>query len=203
MYIRNSHRPKNPADVAEILGRHMFATLITTSPALIASHLPFVFDPARTTNGTLYAHMARANPQSAAIGNDDEAMVIFNGPHAYISPSWYVDRATAPTWDYVAVHCYGKTIRHDDAEARANIVRLIDVVEAPMEKPWSIDELREDEVQSMLRNIVSFEIPIERIDAKFKVNQGEKPDRNRAALAELERQGADELARYLREYNNL
>jgi transcriptional regulator len=204
MYIRSSHRPRSAADVLEIVRKHMFATLITsTTEGLIASHLPFMLDEQRGDHGTLLAHMARANPQSAVIGAEEEALVIFAGPHAYISPSWYDDRATAPTWDYVSVHCYGRTIRHSDEEALQNIERLVGVMEAQSPKPWSVAELRPDDVHAMVRNVVSFEIPISRIEGKFKLNQGEKPERTRTAIAKLEEQGAGTLADYMRRYNEV
>lgn len=204
MYIRPSHRPRSDADVLEIIREHMFATLITSSAeGLIASHLPFMIDEERGEHGTLLAHMARANPQSAAIGAAEEALVIFAGPHAYISPSWYEDRATAPTWDYVAVHCYGRTVRHSDEEALQNIKHLVSVMEAQSPNPWSVAELRPDDVHTMVRNVVSFEIPISRIEGKFKLNQGEKPERTRTAIAKLEQQGAGTLADYMRRYNEL
>lgn len=204
MYLRNSQLPRHAADVAEIMKQHMFATMVTTSPdGLVATHLPFVFDAERGEHGTLLAHMARANPQSAIIGGDGEVLVIFTGPHAYISPSWYADRATAPTWDYIAVHCYGRTRRHSDEEARQNIGRLLNVVEAPHDDPWSMSELSEEDIVALLRNVVSFELPIERVEAKFKLNQGETRDRTLAAIAELERQGSQELADYMRRYNGV
>jgi transcriptional regulator len=162
-----------------------------------------MIDEQRGERGTLLAHMARANPQSAAIGSDHEALVIFQGPHAYISPSWYEDRATAPTWDYVAVHCYGTPRRHSDEEARQNIERLIGIVEQPSLLPWSITELTPEAIRGLLQNVVSFEIPISRIEGKFKVNQGDKPERIGAAITMLERQGELELAAYMRRYNDL
>lgn len=204
MYVRASHRPRSAADVIEIMKAHPFATLITSSGGeLVASHLPFMIDEERGERGTLLAHMARANPQSAAIGAVQEALVIFHGPHAYISPSWYEDRATAPTWDYVAVHCYGTPRRHSDEEARRNIERLIGIVEQPSRLPWSITELTPDAIRTLLQNVVSFEIPISRIEGKFKVNQGDKPERIGAAIAMLEQQGDRELAGYMRRYNDL
>lgn len=204
MYVRTSHQPRSAADVVQAIRDAMFATLVTsTDDGMIASHLPFVLDQTRGEHGTLLAHMARANPQSAVIGDGSEALVIFLGPHAYISPSWYEDRATAPTWDYIAVHCYGTPRRHSDEEARENIERLIGVVEAGSENPWRMNDLMEDDVARMVRNVVSFEIPIARLEGKFKLNQGEKPERNRAAIAKLEEQGETTLAAYMRRYNNL
>jgi transcriptional regulator len=202
MYIRASHQPRSTADVIRIIKEHMFATIITSSPAgMIASHLPFMIDETRGAQGTLLAHMARANPQSSAIGGEKEALVIFEGPHAYISPSWYEDRATAPTWDYIAVHCYGKTRRHSDEEALQNIERLIAIVEAQSANPWRIEELTAQEVHSLLQNVVSFEIPISRMEGKFKLNRGEQPQRTRAAIAQLEQRGEHALAEYMRLYN--
>ena len=203
MYVRASHQARSHADVVRVIRENMFATLVTSSDGrVIASHLPFVFDEARGEHGTLYAHMARANEQSAVVGGA-EALVIFSGPHAYISPSWYDDRATAPTWDYVAVHCYGTPRVHSDEEATRNIERLIEVVEAGRPRPWSMTELRDDEVRAMIRNVVSFEIPVRTIEAKFKLNQGEKRDRTAAAVAQLEHQGDTLLADYMRRYNDL
>ncbi|HYC94033.1 MAG TPA: FMN-binding negative transcriptional regulator [Thermoanaerobaculia bacterium] len=193
MYIRASHQPRDPADVVEVIREHMFATLVT---GMVASHLPFVLE-----GETLYAHMARANPQSRML--DGEALVIFQGPHGYISPSWYEDRATAPTWDYVAVHCYGRPRVHDGDETRRNIERLIARVEAGRPNPWSLDDLSEDEIAELLRNVVSFEIPIERTEGKFKLNQGDTEEHLRAAIAALEREGSGALAAYLRRFNGL
>lgn len=202
MYVRTSHQPRSTADVLQVIRQNMFATLITTSPqAMIASHLPFLIDETRGENGTLLAHMAAANPQSAAIGNSDEALVIFLGPHGYISPSWYADRATAPTWDYVAVHCYGTPRRHSGQEALENIERLVSAVEAASPAPWSMSDLGEESVNALLKNVVSFEIPISRMEGKFKLNQGEKPDRTSAAIRQLEQQGEAALAEYMRRYN--
>jgi transcriptional regulator len=203
MYVRASHQPRSQDDVVQAMRENMFATLVTASrEGMIASHLPFVFDPAQGGHGTLYAHMARANQHGAIVG-ENEALVIFSGPHGYISPSWYEDRETAPTWDYVAVHCYGIPRLHSDEEARHNIERLIDVVEAAHPRPWSMRELPEADVLRMIRNVVSFEIPLTRIEAKFKLNQGEKVDRNTAAVEQLERQGDTALADYIRRYNDL
>lgn len=197
MYMRASQHARSAADVAEVIARNSFATLVTHSAAgLIATHLPFVLE-----GETLYAHMARANPHAAIVGTA-ESLVIFTGPHAYISPAWYEERATAPTWDYIAVHCYGTAVLHDAVETRRNIERLIGVVEGGRENGWSMSELSDEAVQRLLANVVSFEIPLARVEAKFKLEQGNKPERIRAAIAELERSGERELADYMRRYND-
>ncbi|HET7433649.1 MAG TPA: FMN-binding negative transcriptional regulator [Thermoanaerobaculia bacterium] len=204
MYIRASHRPQNEADVAEVIRRNMFGLLVTSSSGgLIASHLPFVFEERKGERGTLFAHMARANAHAAVLAEGGESLVIFQGPHGYISPSWYADRATAPTWDYVAVHCYGTPVIHAGDEAEENIRRLLTAVESGADEPWSMNELPRAEVEAMLKNIVSFEIPLTRVEAKFKLNRGERADRTRTAAERLETSGNGELAAYIRRYNAL
>ena len=204
MYVRPSHRPRNASDVVELMQQNMFATLVSGSPAgTIASHLPFVYESTPGEHGTLYAHMARANAHGEALARGEECLVIFTGPHGYISPSWYADRSTAPTWDYVAVHCYGRPVIHSVEDARRNIERLLAVVEAGRPDPWSLTDLRAEEVEMMLTNIVSFEIPLTRVEGKFKLNQGDKPERIRTAIEQLERQGESLLANYMRRYNGL
>jgi transcriptional regulator len=204
MYIRSSQWPKSDHDVLEVMQRHMFAMMVTASAdGLVATHLPFVIDAGRGERGTLFAHMAQANPQSALIGSDEDTLVVFSGPHGYISPSWYRDRATAPTWNYIAVHCYGRTRRHSNEEARENIERLLEVVEDSGETRWSMAELSGAETAQLLQNVVSFEMPIRRLEAKFKLNQGETQDRTAAAIVELERRQSSELAGYMRRYNDL
>jgi transcriptional regulator len=204
VYIRPSHHALHDDDVAEIIAKHMFATLVTPSrDGLIATHLPFVFEREQGERGTLFAHMARANAHASVLGEGGQSLVIFQGPHGYISPSWYADRATAPTWDYIAIHCYGRTVIHGIDEAEANIERLIAAVESHDDSKWSMGELQRNDVDAMLRNIVSFEMPVMRIDAKFKLNQGERPERTRVAAERLEASGNGELAAYLRRYNSL
>lgn len=203
MYVRPSHQPRSFDDIVEVIRRNPFGILVSASVSgLVASHLPFVYAPAPGRHGTLYSHMARANGHAALLEAAAEAMVIFTGAHAYISPSWYDDRATAPTWDYVAVHCYGRARIHGLAAAQENVERLISAVEAEQPSPWTLEELERTDVEGMLRNIVSFEIPLDRVEGKFKLNQGEKTERTRAAIHRLEQSGPNELASWMRRYND-
>jgi transcriptional regulator len=204
VYIRGNHRPRNADEVITFIRRHRFATLVTASPSgVVATHLPFLFEPALGESGTLFAHMARANAHSGLLAAGGESLVVFQGPHAYISPSWYADRATAPTWDYIAVHCYGTPRVHAGEEAERNVRRLVDAMETGGREPWSMEELPRPDVEAMLRNVTSFEIALSRIEAKFKLNQGEKPERTAAAIQVLESQGQQELAGYIKRYNDL
>lgn len=204
MYLKPSHRPRHRAEMIELIRQNMFGTLVTNSAeGLMASHLPFVIADGEGDDATLYAHMARANPQSALLGSEPEVLVTFLGPHAYVSPSWYEDRATAPTWNYLAVHCSGRARVHSEVEAERNMERLVAVVEAGRPDPWSLADLTPHQIRGLLRNVVSFEVPVSRMEGKFKLNQGETPARNRAAIAHLEEEGHTGLASLMRQYNEV
>ena len=122
------------------------------------------------------AHMARANPQWKTFTNDDaaddpEVLVIFQGPHAYISPSWYESTVAVPTWNYTAVHVYGRPrLIVDDAELEELLAKTLDKFESPMAVPWK-DENAPDLREPLKKAIVGFEIEATRIEAKFKLGQ--------------------------------
>lgn len=204
MYIRANHQPKNLADVHDLICRNVFATLVGMSPnGLIASHLPFMFNSERGAHGTLISHLARANPHAALLGGEGEMMVIFTGAHGYLSPSWYPERTSAPAWNYAAVHCYGKPRVQSAINSERNIDDLVELMEKDRPNRWATSELGAGVLKAMLPAIVCFEIEITRLEAKFKMAQGEHPANLRAAVAKLEEDGQIELAEYMREYNDL
>jgi transcriptional regulator len=158
----------------------------TTAEGLVATPLPLLFDAEEGEHGTLYGHLARANPQARlpAIG---EALALFAGPDAYVTPAWYgnktIDGKVVPTWNYVAVHAYGPLEIFDDADRlRALVRRLTERHEAGRAEPWSIDDAPADFVGAMLRGIVGVRLPIARFDAKTKMSQN-RPAADRAAVA--------------------
>ena len=174
MYI-----PKHFA-IAEITACHRvivengFGELVTVDDAGLpfASHLPFLIDPARGASGTLIAHMARANPQWQHFSNGKPALAMFHGPHAYISPAWYEIHPAVPTWNYIAVHAYGAPKIVDAPSAMEDILgRLVDANEAANGTTWRMDGLTEQYLGSMMRAIVVFEIPIDRLEGKAKLSQ--------------------------------
>lgn len=204
MYIRNNHHPKDIAHVHELIRHNMFATIIGTAPhGLLASHLPFMFDPKRGGHGTLISHMARANPHTALLGEGQEMLVIFLGAHGYLSPSWYKKRTSAPAWAYAAVHCYGKPVVQSAADAEQNIKDLVQLMEEGRPHQWMVSELGEGGLAESLPRIVCFEIEVTRLEAKFKMAQGEQASNLRAAIAQLESEGRCELAQHIRAYNDL
>lgn len=187
MYIPSSFRVDDPAPLHELMRQYSFAILVTQHEgAPFATHLPFLLDAGRGPHGTLLAHMARANPQWRGFAGGQPALVIFQGPHSYISPSWYEPIApSVPTWNYATVHAYGvpKVVEERDA-LQAMLGRLVDTHEATFERPWRM-ELPDDYLDKMTRAIVGFEIEITRLEGKFKLSQNRSENDQRRVAAEL------------------
>ncbi len=172
MYTPESFKVDEPARLHAVMRRFPFALLLTVNAdSLEATHLPFMVDAERGPHGTLLAHMARANHHWKLFDGRREALVVFTGPHAYISPSWYADKVTVPTWNYVAIHAHGRpVIVTDKARVRAMLERLVSEHETYVKPPWSTAQAG-DYVQQQLDYIVAFEIEITRLEGKFKLNQ--------------------------------
>lgn len=176
MYTPPAFREDDPAALAEIMRAAGLATLVTaTVEGLVATPLPLIFVPGEGVHGTLYGHMARANPQ-ASLAVAGEAMVLFQGPHGYVSPSWYASKAehgkVVPTWNYAAVHCWGRLQVIDDADRLLDLVtRLTMQHEAGRASPWAVEDAPEAFVRAQLRGIVGLRLEISRIEGKRKMSQ--------------------------------
>jgi transcriptional regulator len=192
MYIPKINREDDLAHMHELMRQHNFAILVTQHDgAPFATHLPILLDPARGPHGTLLAHMARANPQWRDFADGQEALVIFQGPHAYISPSWYDEPISVPTWNYAAIHAYGRPrIVDDQAALRHMLETLIDTHEAAFEQPWAM-RLPDDYMDRMMRAVVGFEIEIARVEGKLKISQNRTPNEQRRVIEALEQSGDD------------
>jgi transcriptional regulator len=183
--------------------RHDFALLVTSGSAgLIASQIPFL---AERRGGTLYlqAHIARANPQAADLDGAGEALAIFSGPHAYISPGWYEAGPAVPTWNYAAVHAYGPARSIADPAWLRDLVRRLSARhEAREPAPWDMEGLPEAYVQSMLNGIIGIEIAVSRLDGKFKLSQNRPAADRPRIIAALQRRAdpeSDAVAQLMRE----
>ena len=163
------------------------SNLVTaTADGLIATPLPLFLDDTEGSQGVLYGHLARANPQWKCAPTTD-GMAIFMGPDAYVTPSWYVTKQetgkVVPTWNYVAVHAYGPVEFFDDADKLLDVVtRLTDLYERPRTTPWSVADAPEQFISAQLRGIVGVRMPITRIDGKRKMSQNRNAD-DRAGVA--------------------
>lgn len=160
----------------QILDTRLAVVVTHDEQGLQASHLPLLFSPDQGPNGTLYGHFARANPQWKALQNGAEALVIFAGADAYVSPGFYPSKAehgkVVPTWNYVAVHAYGSAEVFTDADRLLNLVSaLTDRHEAARTQPWKVADAPADYIDGMLKAIVGFALPIQRLEGKRKLSQ--------------------------------
>jgi transcriptional regulator len=169
MYSPPYNQIEERTELVAFMSANNFAVLVTgTGGTLQASHLPVVVKD--SPGGiVLDMHMAKNNPQWKEFF-DDEVMVVFAGPHAYVSPRWYEDVERVPTWNYTAVHAYGVAKVLDDRKAKhLNQRKLVEV----MDPQWlpKFDALRQEYVDMMLDGIVNFEIPVTRLDTRWKLSQ--------------------------------
>lgn len=172
MYIPKSFAETDLPVLHQFMRDYNFATLITQQDGdLIASHLPFMLDSQRGEFGTLAAHLARANPQWKQLVEGQEALVIFQGPHAYISPSWYETHPSVPTWNYAVVHAYGvPRFIEDEGVLYGMLDSLVRNHESHRDPSWEM-HLPEDYLDKMMKSIVGFEITITRLEGKYKLSQ--------------------------------
>jgi transcriptional regulator len=184
MYIPKHFLETDQNVLAALIDENSFGTLITVADGRpFATHVPFLYDRA---GGVLHAHVARANPQWRDLSAAREALAIFQGPHGYISPTWYVD-AGVPTWNYVAVHVYGTAATIDDPAATARHVEALAArFERASSTPWvpSYDPGR-------LAGIVAIEIRITEIQGKLKLSQNRSAEDRAGVVARLTASGTD------------
>ncbi|SDG30953.1 FMN-binding negative transcriptional regulator [Phytopseudomonas seleniipraecipitans] len=177
MYVPPAFRQTDLPALHREIGNCRVATLVSHGQnGLQASHLPLLLRPDEGRYGTLYGHLARANPHWQVLAEGTEALVMFNGPDAYVSPSWYPAKAehgkVVPTWNYIAVHAYGRAEVFDDAERlRSLLAGLTERHEGPRPQPWAMDDAPQDYIAGMLRAVVGFALPIERLEGKWKLGQ--------------------------------
>lgn len=176
MYIPPAFREDDPAAIQAVIEQARLSQLVTaTEQGLIATPLPLFLVKEEGPYGTLYGHVARANPQWK-LAPQGEAMALFLGPHAYVTPNWYVTKQethkVVPTWNYIAVHAYGAVEFFEDADRLRDVVtRLTALHERDSATPWAVGDAPETFIAAQLRAIVGLRLPISRIDAKRKMSQ--------------------------------
>jgi transcriptional regulator len=208
MYVPAHFKPDDE-DVRELLRNLGAAQLITaTAEGLLATMLPLVYDegesrPGLGPLGALLGHVARNNGQwrVRAIG---EALVIVQGPDAYISPAWYATKLehgrVVPTWNYITAHVHGQLIVHDDpAWVEANVRRLTAKYEGSREEPWSVDDAPEAYIAGQLKAIVGVEIVIDRVEGKTKLSQNRSDADIAGAIDGLEARGERHVSKAMRD----
>lgn len=203
MYIPHAFRNDDPEALYGFMRRYSFATLVTGGSEPFATHLPLLLDASRGPHGTLIGHFARPNPHWQLDHQRNGSLTIFHGPHAYVSPAWYPSGAPAvPTWNYAAVHATGRlTVIEDAAYVSDLLERMVRVYEAHQPKPWT-NPMSAETNAKLVAAVVAFEMPIERLEGKFKLGQNRKHEDQIGAIEGLEAAGGDEslaLARFARE----
>lgn len=177
MYLPTAFRQDDIAELhAQILANPFVLLASVGSDGVQASHLPVLLEPEEGEFGTLYGHFARANPHWRELQQGGEALAVFSGPDAYVSPSWYPAKAehgkVVPTWNYIAVHARGPVELIGDPERLLQIVsRLTDRHEAARPQPWAASDAPREYLDAMLRAIVGFALPIRRLEGKWKLGQ--------------------------------
>jgi len=177
MYLPRAFVDEDLPRLQGVIQHSRLATLVTWGAlGLQASHVPLLLNPAQGPNGTLYGHLAKANPQCAELASGAEALVIFSGEDAYVSPSFYPSKAehgkVVPTWNYVAVHAYGQPEVFTDPQRLRQVVEgLTERHEAGRPQPWKVADAPADYIDGMLKAIVGFALPIQRLEGKRKLSQ--------------------------------
>jgi transcriptional regulator len=200
-YIPKHFRVDDREALVAFARANAFATLVTAgADGLDVSHVPLHVVVAPDGAVTLQGHVARANTHWKSLEAGHETLAIFNGPHAYISPSWYVNHPSVPTWNYATVHARGTAKLMDDEGLKQLIGTLSAHYEGGRPKPWRMADLASDYVDMMVRAIVGFEIAVTSLEGKFKLSQNRKANDLPGVLAELEAGGEGATAALMRAY---
>jgi transcriptional regulator len=171
----------------QLIRSHPLGLLITAGPGgLLANPFPFLLDRDSSEKGTLRLHIARANPQWRELEAVEECLVVFQGPQAYVTPSWYATKRetgkVVPTWNYATVHAWGcPRVMNDDVWLRRQIEDLTRSRESLRAAPWRVDDAPADFVAAQMRGIVGVEIAVTRIEGKWKMSQN-RPEADRTGV---------------------
>ena len=203
MYLPDRFRVDDTSRLHEFMERHSFAVMITHGEGeTLISHVPVILDRAYGQYGRILAHLAAANPQVRHIESGAQATVLFQGPHAYVSPRWYASPLEVPTWNYTAVYASGRLRALESAEETLKVLRQL-AHNNEGEAGWKFDPGAQW-IGVMLRQILAFEMPVEKLNGKFKLSQNKGSRDREGVIREFEASGhpdLQELAGLMREMN--
>lgn len=186
MYTPEIYTNKNQDEIKNFLRENSFGILINqTNGKLCATHIPLELETAKDGKDILYGHLSRENPQWQGFTNDDRILAVFSGPHSYISSSWY-DHENVPTWNYIAVHVYGKIKIIEGEGVIESLKKLVDKYEQNSENPIRVEDLSKKTMMQS-RGIVAFEIEITEIQATKKMSQNRDDKNYQNIISELEK----------------
>jgi transcriptional regulator len=194
MYVPAAFAEHNLAKLHDFIEQHSFGLLVSqVNGEPFATHLPLLLERAAGPQGALVGHVAQANLQWESLA-EQAVLAVFSGPHAYISPSWYEADNVVPTWNYSAVHVYGRVTLVDDPDSLFALVQATtEAYEKSRPVPWAVGE-RNTFLDRLLAMIVGFRIDIERIEGKWKLSQNHPVERRQKVIRELrKRDQSDDL----------
>lgn len=203
MYIPKINKINNQEEIFRFIRENPFAIIISNNnDGIIATHTPVELFVKPDGVTVLRTHIAKANPQWKNFADAGNVMVIFNGPHTYISSSWY-NHVNVPTWNYIAIHVYGKLRILDRAETISLLTDLVDRHEQFSEKPFSMQHLDAQYLDNHLKALVAFEIQIEKIDAKEKLSQNRDAHNFNLVIDQLEKRPDEQSKAIQSEMNRI
>jgi transcriptional regulator len=202
MYVPIAFEETDQGRMHDFIESHSFGLLVSTQDGVtVATHLPLLLERDAGPHGCLVGHVARANPQWQGL-DGQQVLVVFSGPHVYVSPSWYESENVVPTWNYVAVHAYGTCRLVEDTDALTRILAAsVATFERSMPSPWFLDT-GTPYFQKLVRGVVGFRVEISRLEGKWKLNQNHPQERREKVIRILERsedKDAKEIARLMAE----
>jgi transcriptional regulator len=186
MYTPDIYKNENQEEIKQFLQENSFGILINqTNGKLCATHIPLELDINKDGKQILHGHIAKENPQWKGFEENDSVLAVFSGPHSYISSSWY-DHENVPTWNYLAVHVYGKIKIVEEEEAINSLKKLVDKYEKNSENPIRVEDLS-SKTMRQVRGIVAFEIEVTAIEATKKLSQNRDEKNYENIITELEK----------------
>jgi transcriptional regulator len=190
VYIPSAFREDRKERLAELMRDHPLATLVTMGGSgLIASHVPLIYESLPDSPGILRGHLSRANQQAQDFRSDVEALAIFQGPQAYISPSWYATKPqhgrVVPTWNYVTVHAYGKLEAYTEPSRLRKHLEALTAEHEKSYSPWTLHDAPPEFIAGLLNAIVGIEIRLTRLEGKWKVSQNRPAEDRSGVIAGL------------------
>ncbi len=191
MYLPKHFAIEDDRQAFDFIEQNNFGILVTDiDHNMNANHIPFFLD---REHGQLFGHFAKSNNQWRELENNKQVLVIFPGPHAYISPSWYVSENLVPTWNFAAVHIYGEAELLQSKDETYDVVKnLTQKHEAGFDQPWTPDKVKPDVLESMLKAIVGFKINIKTIQTKAKLSQNRSGKDQTGAIEGLRKSGSEQ-----------
>ena len=200
MYIPNHYKNENIKEVKDFLIKNSFGILLNQNKGRISgTHIPMELDTDKNGKDILSGHISKANPQWNNFNDKEEVLAIFNGPHSYVSSSWY-KKENVPTWNYIAVHIYGTIKIIEGDELLSSLKKLVDKYESNSENPVSVENLSEKSLKQ-INGIIGFNIHINEIQATYKLSQNRDDSDYHNVIKKLDKtkdSGSMEIAKEMR-----